>query len=328
MSISLWICCVKVLLDRASEILYLKGAILHHIAIYSMISSMTGYGQAEAIVNGVNAAAEVRSINSRYLEVFSRLPRTLSLRENDVKELVRTKFVRGKISVNISIIQESEHEPSFKVNRAAVKAYTKLLNELRTTIKSREKIGLDHLLKFPEVLELIEGEQRDEKEWAAAQMALGTALEQAAEMRLREGNELKQDFTTRIKQIEAMLGRIEETALSRISEERARLQQRVKELVVDVNIIDNDRLELEIALLADRLDVTEECVRFRSHNKFFAQGLTNKEAAGRKLNFLIQEMNREVNTIGSKANHAEIAHLVVDIKDELEKIREQLQNVE
>lgn len=293
-----------------------------------MISSMTGYGRAEATVNRISALAEVRSVNSRYMEVFSRLPRTLSLRENDVKDLVRTKFLRGKISVVITINQESETDLPVRMNTAAVKAYMKLLNELRRTLKSREKIGLDHLLKFPEVLEFTESEERDDREWVAAQKALGAALDEAAEMRMREGNELSKDLTARIRHIETTLTGIEQTALTRVSDERTRLQQRVKELVADVNIIDNNRLELEIALLADRLDVTEECVRFRSHNKFFLQGLTNGAAAGRKLNFLIQEMNREVNTIGSKANNAEIAHQVVAIKEELEKIREQLQNIE
>jgi len=328
MWVILWIFCEKVFLDRGVGILYLKCDIFLLIALFSMISSMTGYGRAEVTLNRITALAEVRSINSRHLEVFSRLPRTLSQRENDVKELVRTKFVRGKISVAITVVQENDNDLPLKINTSAVKAYVKLLTGLRKTIKSREKISLEHLLKFPEVLEFNEGEERDEKQWDVAQKALAAAMDAAGEMRLREGNELKNDITGRIRQIEESLTGIEETAARRVGEEKVRLHQRVKELVSDVSIVDNNRLELEIALLADRLDVTEECVRFRSHNKFFLHGLTNEDAAGRKLNFLIQEMNREANTIGSKANNAEIAHMVVAIKEELEKIREQLQNIE
>ena len=147
-------------------------------------------------------------------------------------------------------------------------------------------------------------------------------------MRAAEGAELMKDLKKRLKQIEDLLTKIERLAATRLPQELEKLQERLKELLTDTSVIDKGRLELEVALLADKLDVTEECVRFRSHNKFFLEGLAEKESAGRKLNFLVQEMNREANTIGSKANNAEIAHLIVLVKEELEKIREQLQNIE
>lgn len=293
-----------------------------------MISSMTGYGRAEVSAQGRTASVEVRSVNNRFLEVGSRLPRALSKRENDIKELVRAKFLRGKVSVTVSLVQEDDSEIPLKINAPAAKAYYKLLSELKKAIKSRETITLDHVLKFPEVIELPGGEEHDEKEWQVAREALIGAIDEAQVMRRAEGGELKKDFLARIHQIESTLGMIDQLAAGRLDEERTRLQNRVKELVSDPSVIDNNRLELEISLLADRLDVTEECVRFRSHNKFFLEALENEESAGRKLNFLIQEMNREANTIGSKANNAQIAHMVVGIKEELEKIREQLQNIE
>jgi uncharacterized protein (TIGR00255 family) len=289
---------------------------------------MTGYGRAEVTEKRVTAVAEVRSVNNRFLEVTSRLPRTLSLRENDVKEIIRSKFSRGKVNVAVTIIQENENELPLKINHAAAKAYHKLLTELKATVKLKEKITLDHLLKFPEVMEFEEVEDRDEKEWAIVQKSLLAALEEAGKMRQREGSELLKDFTMRIRHIESLLSEIEQLARERLPQERARLEERVREIVTDPVIMSKERMELEIVLLADKLDLTEECVRFKSHNKFFLEALSNEEAAGRKLNFLIQEMNREANTIGSKANDSAIAHLVVGVKEELEKVREQLQNIE
>ena len=171
-------------------------------------------------------------------------------------------------------------------------------------------------------------EQNDEGEWALAQKALSAALDEVVIMRKREGGELMKDLVARLAMINSTLTEIETMAKERLPKERERLVTRLKELMDDSRVIDGNRLEMELAMFADRLDLTEESVRFRSHNKFFLKALETEEGAGRKLNFLVQEMNREANTIGSKANNAEIAHLVVAVKEELEKIREQLQNVE
>ena len=147
-------------------------------------------------------------------------------------------------------------------------------------------------------------------------------------MRMKEGSELAKDLRSRVTDINTKLDTIESISKKRIPEERTKLQERIAQLVSDKSVVDNQRLELEIAILSDKLDVTEECVRFRSHNKFFIEALNAKESEGRKLNFMIQEMNREANTIGSKCNDVDVAHIVVSIKEELEKIREQLQNIE
>jgi uncharacterized protein (TIGR00255 family) len=294
----------------------------------SMISSMTGYGRSEVAENGIAVTAEVRSVNSRYLEVTMRLPRSIILRENDVKELVRMKLVRGKINIVVNIMMENGNDAPLKINVAAAKAYYTLLNQLRKAVKIQEKVTLEHLLKFSEVLEIDEAQKGDDKEWSVVEQALANALDEVALMRQREGGELMKDLSERINGINNLIEKIERLAQNRLPEERTLLLRRVQELVTDKSIIDEQRLELEIALLADKLDVTEECVRFRSHNNFFLETLINETAAGRKLNFLVQEMNREANTIGSKSSNAEIAHMVVAIKEELEKIREQLQNIE
>jgi uncharacterized protein (TIGR00255 family) len=288
---------------------------------------MTGYGRGEASEEGVRAVAEIRSVNSRYFEVNTRLPRSLSLRENDVREIIRAKAGRGKINVVVSIERESANNIPLKVNKAAAKSYIKLLNELRKASGIKEKVTLDHLLKFSEVIEAGELQSENEKEWVVVEKALSKALEELKLMRQKEGGELRKDLESRLQLLQAKIDSIEKLSKERIPEQRVRLRERIQQLLAN-ETVDENRLELEIALLADKLDVTEECVRFRSHNKFFLEALSDKESAGRKLNFLVQEMNREANTIGSKAADASIAHLVVEAKEELEKIREQLQNVE
>lgn len=293
-----------------------------------MISSMTGYGRGEITEGHVTVSAEIRTVNSRYLEFSMRLPRTIALRENELKELIRSKIVRGKINLNVNIDHENTNEIPLKINTATAKAYTSLLKTLQAETKIKGAITLDHLLKFPEVMEVNEFEAGDEKDWSLVQRSVLLALKETSKMRSREGSELMKDLVARIHLIEKMIGEVETMSEKRVPQERQRLHERLQELLADKSVIDEQRLELEISLYADKLDITEECVRFQSHNKFFLDAMRNENAAGRKLNFLIQEMNREANTIGSKAGDAGIAHKVVAIKEELEKIREQLQNIE
>lgn len=293
-----------------------------------MILSMTGYGRAERTKLGMTVSTEVRSVNSRYLDVTSRLPRSLSHREKEVKEIVRTFMSRGSLNITVKIEKESNGAPLLKVNASAAKSYYKLLNELKKTVRLREHVRLEHLLNFSEILEPIDADDDDSREWEVVGETTREALTQLNTMRANEGKELARDFEKRIRWIDEALNEIERLSVNRIPGERKRLQERISQLVEDKVVIDQNRLELEIALLADKLDITEECVRFRTHNKFFLEAIQKDESPGRKLNFLIQEMNREANTIGSKANDAAIAHLVVKLKEELERIREQLQNIE
>jgi uncharacterized protein (TIGR00255 family) len=292
-----------------------------------MMTSMTGYGRGEAESGGIAVSIELRSVNGRFLEVVARLPRRLALRENDIKEIVRKRALRGKISLTASIERGGNGELPLRLNPAAAKAYYKLLNNLRKTLRLKQTVKLEHLLQFSEIFEPQEIENADEKEWETTQLALGKALDELTRMRLKEGGQLELDFRKRLEILSQLVDRIEMLSGDQIPRERTRLRERVAQLIENA-LVDPGRLELELALLADKLDVTEECVRFRSHVKFFLEAMASEEAAGRKLNFLIQEMNREVNTMGSKSSDTGIAHLVVQAKDELEKIREQLQNIE
>ena len=293
-----------------------------------MIQSMTGYGRGESLRDGISAVVELRSVNSRFFELSTRLPRSLSLRETEIKEIVRTKVARGKVSLTVTLQSEANGKLPLRVNTAAAKTYFRLLTQLRKSLKLKEKVKLEHLLRFSELFEGSENEDEASAEWAAFEEALQLAAAEIQTMRAKEGEEISKDMIARVEHIQRRLESIESVSKQRIPEEQSRLHERVAQLLQDKSVIDSQRLELEIALLADKLDVTEECVRFRSHNKFFLEALRNDEAAGRKLNFLIQEMNREANTIGSKSNDTGIAHEVVAIKEDLEKIREQLQNIE
>jgi uncharacterized protein (TIGR00255 family) len=289
---------------------------------------MTGFGRAEVNKNGITVSTEVRSVNSRYLDVTLRLPRNFSQREKEIKDIVRSYLNRGNLNMIVKIEHDSNDIVPLKVNKAAAKSYYKLLNEIRKSVKLREHVKLEHLLTFSDVLEPVDEEETDETEWELLQDSVRQALESLNAMRTQEGSELAADLEKRIRWMDETLNEVEKLSKERIPEERKNLHERIAELVADKFVIDQNRLELEIALLVDKLDVTEECVRYRSHNKYFLEALNKNEAAGRKLNFLVQEMNREANTIGSKSSDATIAHLIVGLKEELEKIREQLQNIE
>jgi uncharacterized protein (TIGR00255 family) len=288
---------------------------------------MTGFGRGESSSKGISVSVEIRSVNSRYLEVSARLPRSVSTRENEIKEILRKRIFRGKLNVLVSVERENGGEIPLKINAEAARSYLKLMNQLKKATRLKESVKLEHLLKFSEIFEPMAIEETDEAEWSVLKKALSKSIDAYDKMRQDEGAELKRDFVKRVESIEHSLADIDRISRERIPVERTRLRERIQQLMGN-DSFEESRLELEIALMADKLDVTEEVVRFRSHNKFFLEALDNDEAAGRKLNFLVQEMNREANTIGSKSSSTEIAHLVVGLKEELEKIREQLQNIE
>ena len=292
-----------------------------------MIESMTGFGKGEASAKGVTFSVELRSVNNRFLEISTRAPKTISQRENEIKEIIRSKIARGKISLSATKEDENDNELPISVDKKRAKEIHAVLEQLRKATKIKEPVKLEHLLHFSEIFETKEVEE-DETEWKVFQQALTKAVSSLKTMREKEGAELARDSKERVQKINKNIDTVEVLSKKRIPEERKRLLEKVEQLAVDKSVINNQRLELEIALLSEKLDVTEECVRFRSHNKFFLEALQSKESEGRKLNFLIQEMGREANTIGSKCNDVEIAHIVVSIKEELEKIREQLQNIE
>ncbi len=289
---------------------------------------MTGFGRGEVRKKGFTAMVELRSVNSRFLEVNVRVPRTLSAREQEIRDLLRASFSRGSLSVSVKSEKETMATADLAVNKEAARAYYALLNDLRKAVKIQEEVTLQHLLQFSDILKPPDDQVSDEAEWSAVKSGLAQAIKELLATREREGRSLHKDLKKRLQFMKRTVGSIESDSAQRVPEERDKLRARIAELVEDPRIIDEKRLELEVALLAEKLDVTEECVRFRSHLDVFDETMAGTEPAGRKLNFLIQEMNREVNTIGSKVNDASIQQRVVLVKEEMERVREQLQNIE
>ncbi len=288
---------------------------------------MTGFGRGQAHTDSLVIAVEIRSVNSRYCEVSARLPRQLAEYESNIQKLVKKSITRGRVNLQFQIESASEGSP-VKVHQDTVKAYIQLLNQVRDIAEIKEPITLTHLLTFPDIIKsLDDSTEANEALWLAVKEAVQDGLDNLKKMRIQEGSALKNDLEERINIIEDRLGQVEQRAPERIEESRTKLVDRLKEVLED-DRIDRDRVELEITLLADRLDVTEECVRLHSHLKLFKEALQSDEPVGRKLNFITQEINREINTIGSKANDKRLAHVVVEMKEELEKIREQIQNIE
>jgi uncharacterized protein (TIGR00255 family) len=294
-----------------------------------MITSMTGFGRCEVRDNGYEAIAEVRSVNNRFLDVQLKLPKNYFHYEHEVKNIVRNYVSRGRLNVFVSLKTNNQEENGggLSINREPAKVYWKLINQLKKEFKIRGRVKLDHILQFPDIITYDEGTGVDEKIWKSIEKALTGALENLQEMRKREGQELAKDLIQRIESLDTRLDQIDQINAGRADEELDKIRKRIKEILT-TEVIEENRLEMEIALMVNRIDVTEECVRFRSHNKLFLEIISTEEVAGRKMNFLLQEMTREANTIGAKANHADIAHLVVDIKEDVEKIREQVQNIE
>jgi uncharacterized protein (TIGR00255 family) len=295
-----------------------------------MLESMTGYGSAERVENGVRILAELRSVNNRFAEIGVKLPRQLSAYELEVRDLVRSRFQRGKISVFIQLQAERDQSISVVVNAAKVKAYRDLLETVRVEAGIAAPVSLEHLLKFSEIFDTETGrEENSEWLWSVVRDVLPEAADALKAMRRREGEELSQDFEARMAGIEATLVAIRRLAADNLEQIRNRLAVKVEGIAGRDIAYNRERLEMELVLAADRLDITEELTRFASHNKFFLEELHNSESGtGRKLNFLLQEQLREANTIASKSQSAEISQQIVHIKEELEKIREQLQNIE
>jgi uncharacterized protein (TIGR00255 family) len=292
-----------------------------------MIISMTGFGRGQYNVDGFDAVVEVRSLNHRFLDVVMRLPRGLSAYEQAVKDIVRNKVSRGRINVAITLKTATENELDLRVDEEMARRYKHLLENLMKTLGLSGAITLDHLLHFSDILAIDEEDALPEQAWICVETALEQAMEDLNVMRLREGREIAQDLRPRINALQEKIENIKAYSATRGKAEFDRLYKRLQAMM-DTKELDASRLELEVALLADRVDITEECTRFQSHNTLFLEALEEQEPAGRKLNFLLQEMNREANTIGAKANDAQVAHLVVSIKEEVEKLREQIQNLE
>ncbi len=291
---------------------------------------MTGYGSAESVESGVRTLVELRSVNNRFAEISVKLPRQLLSFELEVREMIRAHFQRGKIAAFIQIQLDEEHPLSVSVNVSKVKAYKELLDTIKREAALDAPVLLEHLLRFPEILDNGSSSvDNADKLWPIVKNLLQDAIARLKAMRRREGEELSVDFSERITEIEKTLQLIATLAADNLEAVRKRLAAKVEAVAGKDLVYSRDRLEMELVLAADKLDITEELIRFASHNKFFLEELRNDESGtGRKLNFLLQEQLREANTIASKSQNAEISQKIVQIKEDLEKIREQLQNIE
>jgi len=292
-----------------------------------MITSMTGYGHGVHIENDIEATVEVKSVNNRYLDTSIKTPKSLSLFEPNIREIIGQYAKRGRVNVWISLKSNDNEYQNLALNQELVDAYVRLSREIADRHQLEAALDLSQLLTLPDVITMENEDESDEKLWAVAQKALHQALKEMNGMRNREGLEIKIDFEKRIKALDTAIKKIEAIAADGPEAELEKLRERVKKLIGDKDI-DEGRLELELAVISDRIDITEECTRFHSHNTVFGEMLESNQSEGRKLNFLLQEMNREANTMAAKAYTTDISHRVVEIKEEIEKIREQVQNIE
>ncbi|HVO75702.1 MAG TPA: YicC/YloC family endoribonuclease [Ignavibacteriaceae bacterium] len=291
-----------------------------------MIYSMTGYGKGAAEADGISAEVEVKSINSRYLDIFMKLPQSLLSKDYELRELIKSKIKRGKISV-FSLVKKTGQMGDIPViDKGKLKELIGFIKELKKSAKINEKIKLDHLLNLKDIF-LAAEEVSSDIEFELIKKALDAALDELLTMKKNEGGQLARDLKQRVKTIEDKLNGIERESSESVKEYFEKFKEKAKALVKDITPY-SDRLELELALLAEKSEITEECVRLRSHIKFFMESLTKEDDPGRKLNFLCQEMNREVNTISAKTLSTFITHSTVVIKEEIEKMREQIQNIE
>lgn len=295
-----------------------------------MIRSMTGYGRAEGFLGGRKYIVEVKSLNHRYLELSLRMPANLAPLELEVKKKINEQLVRGRIDVTIRRENQAGTEEArpLEMNLSLVKNYHDLLTRLKEQFGLTDEITLDMLTGLKDVFVPVELPEDDVNTiWEGLAVVLNEALEALTMMRQKEGAALREDLESRIALIDGYLGEIEACVPRNVQEYQRRLADRVRELL-DGMSVDEARLCQEVAIMAEKSDITEEIVRFRSHIGQFLEMLKSREAVGRKVDFLIQEMNREVNTIGSKSSDAQISRHVIEIKSELSKLREQVQNIE
>lgn len=293
-----------------------------------MILSMTGYGKAEEKLGTSVYSIEIRAVNNRFLELFFKYPKYLSSKDFELKEIVKKKITRGKLNVNLNINAETENDPHLKFNDEAVINYFQFLKNLKKTLGLKEKIKLEHILHFTDVMGLEEEYTLQEDEFNFITGLLNKALDDIISMKRKEGDFIKNDFFKRLEFIEKESEEIKNLSIQNIEEEKERILKKVISVLNDNTLVSEKRIEMEIVMLADKLDITEECTRLESHIKYFRENCDSSELAGRRLNFLLQEMNREINTMGSKSLDAIISQKISVLKEELEKIREQLQNVE
>lgn len=293
-----------------------------------MITSMTGFGRGEASENGIQVIVEIKTLNSRYLDISTRMPNTINDKELDMKELIQKKIRRGKVNIHVYVDKAEIGEPDITISPKLVKSYSRLLEQIRTVANISKPVEMSDLIKFDDIfIKRPEDEKTIKKIWLLTSEATQQALNMVVRMREKEGNQLLNELKTQVNGISVQLNDIIRLSKKRAPDAMEKLRDRLSVLLKD-DEVDSERLEQEVAILVDKMDIQEEVIRLQSHLKFFLEALGSSDSVGRRLNFLSQEINRELNTIGSKANDFEISHLVVYAKEKLEQIREQVQNIE
>ncbi len=292
-----------------------------------MVSSMTGYGRAELVKEDVKASVEISSVNNRFCEIQFRLPKFLSPLESKLKETILSSVTRGKISYTLNWEESLPIASYAKLNEEAADVYHTIIAQLKEKYNLSGEVGLEHFLSLPDLIKVEKDEYDVEKAWQMVHQITLEALEEFNSMRKTEGAGLANDLRKRISNLDLGISEIEKLTPLNVDGYRKKLKARISELSVDV-VMDGQRIEQEVALMAERCDVTEECVRFKSHDQQFISALDEGGPVGKRLTFLLQEMNREANTIGAKASDARISQKVIFLKEEIEKLREQVQNIE
>lgn len=292
-----------------------------------MIKSMTGYGSAKGTVEGMEITVELKSVNNRYLDTSIRLPRSFIFAEDAVKSIVQSHISRGKVDVFVTVDTSQAGDMAVRVNEPLLKGYIEAIRHISEEYALTNDITAMNVARFPDVLS-VEKKDMDAEELSGAISEIAEqALKDFDVMRLREGEKLRDDVLARLVTIEGLVSIVEEKAPETVKEYRARLEQKMAE-VLGIAGIDESKILTETAVFADHIAVDEETVRLRSHIAQLRTMMNGGSPIGRKIDFLVQEFNREANTIGSKCQNSDIAHVVVDLKSEIEKIREQIQNIE
>lgn len=297
-----------------------------------MVKSMTGYGRGEATAEGRHVLFEIKSVNHKFFECNVKLPRAYLFLEDKLRAYVQGRVSRGKVDLFLQVETLEEPEVRVTVNHSLADAYVSAFQELKERYALSDNLSLSHLLRCPDLLVVEKAPEDEDGLWQVVLQAAEPAVTSFLQMRETEGARLSEDLLEKIGRIEAMVAQIEEITPETVAEYRERLYAKIQELLGDRSI-DEQRVLTEVAVFADKVAVDEETVRLKSHIKQLREfltggGQTDGQPIGRKLDFLIQEMNREANTIGSKSVNSKIAYIVVDLKSEIEKIREQVQNIE
>jgi len=292
-----------------------------------MIRSMTGFGRGEYENGGRKYVVEIKTVNHRYADIFVKVPRQISFIEDRVRQTVSKNLSRGKIDVFVNYESNEENSKLVVIDEVLAESYINAVRFLRDNFGLQDDISTSLISRFPDVLKVEKAEEDVDEIWEGLKIALDEAIDCVIKMRENEGEGLKRDFLKKAAYVESLVEEISKRAPEVVKDYKQRLETRIKDLL-EQQTIDESRLAMEVAIFADRCSIDEELVRIKSHINQLKEILDMDQPIGRKLDFLIQEMNREINTIGSKANDLIITKNVIEIKSEIEKIREQIQNVE